>query len=66
MYQVYIKTDSDYNPKELIGEFINFEKACDAADEEVNKNKAIKYVIEETSGEVSAYGDLITRVVREN
>ena len=66
MYQVYIKVETGFDPKKLIGEFREFDKACERADAELAKDKDIKYVIEETTGRVDNYGELIADVVKEN
>lgn len=66
MYQVYIKTSASYDGKKLLGEFSDYEKACEKVEAELEKNKDIKYVIEESDGSVNSYGDLITWVVDEN
>ena len=66
MYQVYIKKESGFNPKKLIGEFKEYEQASEKIESELAKNPDIKYVIEETTGRVDNYGDLIATVVEEN
>jgi len=66
MYQVYIKKETGYNEKKLIGEYRDFEKATEIVEAQLAKNKEIKYVIEETTGAVDGLGDLIARVVKEN
>lgn len=66
MYQVYIKKETGYNRKELIGEYRDFNKACEKIETQLTKNKDLKYVIEETTGAVDGLGELIARVVKEN
>ena len=66
MYQVYIKTDTGLDKKRLIGEFRDYEKACEKIEAELAKNKDLRYVIEETTGAVDVYGNLIVDVVDEN
>ncbi len=66
MYQVYIKKDTGFDPKHLIGEFKDFDKASEKIQNELAKNKDLKYVIEETTGRVDNYGELIATVVEEN
>lgn len=66
MYQVYIKKESGYNRKELIGEYRDLEAAGEKVETLLAKNKDLKYVIEETTGAVDGLGELIARVVREN
>lgn len=66
MYHVYIKDDSLFDSKKLIGEFSDLDKAYEKVDQELAKDKDIKYVIEETTGHVNSYGDLIADIVEEN
>jgi hypothetical protein len=66
MYQVYIKTETDFDSKKLIGEFRDIDDAYEKIENELAKNKDIKYVIEETTGCVDNYGDLVARVVKKN
>lgn len=66
MYYLYIKTDNAYDPKKLIGEYASLEKAQQRAESEVAKNPQTKYVIEETTGFVDNYGELIADVIEEN
>lgn len=66
MYQVYIKKETGFCSKKLIGEFKDLDKASEKVQEELAKNEDIKYVIEETTGRVDNYGELIATVVEEN
>ncbi len=66
MYQVYIKTETGFDRKKLIGEFSDISKAYEKIETELTKNKDLKYVIEEITGSVDIYGELITNVVEEN
>ena len=66
MYQVYIKTKTGFDRKQLIGEFRDFKKAHEKIEAELAKNKDLKYLIEETTGSVDSYGELIANVVEEN
>jgi hypothetical protein len=66
MYQVYIKRDSGYMSKDLVGEYTDIDKAYEKVEQELAKNKNIKYVIEQTTGHVNIYGDLTTTVIEEN
>lgn len=66
MYHVYIKEQTGFDSKKLIGEFKEIDDAYAKVDAELAKNKDIKYVIEETTGHVNNYGDLIVSVVEEN
>lgn len=66
MYQVYIKKASGFASKQLIGEFRDFDKASEKIQNELAKNPEIKYLIEETTGRVDNYGELVATVVEEN
>jgi hypothetical protein len=66
MFYVYIKTEDVFDPKKLVGEYGSLEKARQKAESEVAKNHDVKYVIEETTGFVDNYGELIADVVEEN
>lgn len=66
MYQVYIKKDTGFDQKQLIGEFKDYDRAQEKIEAELAKNENLKYVIEEISGSVDIYGELITTVVEEN
>ena len=66
MYQVYIIKETGFESKKLIGEFKDYEQASERVEKELEKDKNIKYVVEETTGHVDSYGDLLTSVVDEN
>jgi len=66
MYQLYFKTDSGFDPKKLIGEFSDLEDVYEKLNAELAKDKDIKYIIEETTGCVDSYGELIANVVEKN
>ena len=66
MYQVYIKKEKGFMSKDLIGEFNDIEKAYEKVSNELEKNKDIKYIIEETTGHVNIYGDLEITIIEEN
>jgi len=66
MYQVYIKKETGFNKKVLMGEFMDFGEACEKIETELAKNKDLKYVMEETTGAVDGLGELIARVVKQN
>jgi len=66
MYYVYIKQDTGYDAKKLVGEFEDIDEAYDKVDEEIAKNKDVKYIIEKTTGHVDIYGELISKVVEKN
>jgi len=66
MYQVYIKKETGFRSKTLIGEFKDIDKAYEKIEDELVKNKDIKYVLEETTGHVDIYGELTVDVIEEN
>jgi len=66
MYHVYIKQDSDFDPKKLIGNFKDLDAAEERINKELAKNEDIKYILEETTGHVDNYGELISTVIKEN
>lgn len=66
MYQVYVIDETAFDPKKLIGEFSDIDIARSRLQKEFAKNEDTKYVIEETTGHVNSYGELLTTVVEEN
>jgi hypothetical protein len=66
MYQLYIIDESAFDSKKLIGEFSNIDNAYARLEKEFVKDKDTKYILEETSGQVDSYGDLLATVVEEN
>lgn len=67
MYHVYFKEESSgVNSRKLIGEYKDIDDAYAKIDSELAKDSNIKYVIEETTGHVNNYGDLIADIIEEN
>ena len=66
MYYVYIKKETGFESKKLIGEYKDVDKAYEKIENELAKNQDIKYVIEETTGHVDSYGELLATVIDEN
>lgn len=66
MYQLYIIKKSGFQPKSLIGEFKDSDKAYERIEKELAKDKDTKYILEETCGDVDSYGELIATVVEKN
>lgn len=66
MYHVYFIDESAFDPKKLIGDFSNIENAHARIEKELAKNKDTKYILEETTGHVNSYGDLVATVIEEN
>lgn len=66
MYQVYVIDEAAFDPKKLVGEYGSYEKAHEKVESILTKDKDAKYVMEETTGHVDSYGNLLTEVVEEN
>jgi len=66
MYQVYVIDETAFNPKKLLGEFSSLDIARARAEKELTRDQDTKYIIEETTGHVDSYGELLTTVVEEN
>lgn len=66
MYQLYIIDESAFDPKKLVGEFSDIDNVHARLKKEFVKNEDAKYIIEQTTGHVNSYGDLIATVVEEN
>lgn len=66
MYKVYIKNTEGFESKKLVGEYDDIDDAYEKIDEELAKNKDIKYVLEGITGHVDNYGDLVSKVIDEN
>lgn len=66
MYQLYIIDESAFDPKKLVGEFSDIDNAHARLKKEFTRNEDTKYIIEQTTGHVNSYGDLIATVVEEN
>ena len=66
MFYVYLKQDTGFEDKKLVGEYSDVKKAYEKAEAILAKDKDAKYVIEETSGYVDNYGELIPTIVYEN
>jgi len=66
MYQVYIKKDTGLDQKKLIGEFKDYDKAQERLEAELSRDENLKYVVEETTGAVDVYGNLIVDIIEEN
>jgi len=66
MYQVYVMDEAAFDPKKLVGEFSNIDSARARLEKELTKDKDIKYIIEQTTGHIDSYGELLTTVIEEN
>ena len=66
MYKLYVKSETSFDGRKLVGEFKDSDKAYEKIEEELAKDENIKYILEETTGKVDIYGDLIVDVIDEN
>lgn len=68
MYHVYIKekTQSLIETKTLLADYKDIDDAYARVDEELAENPDFKYSIEETTGHVDNYGELISDIIEEN
>lgn len=66
MYQLYIMDDRAFDPKKLVCEFSSIDNIRARLDKEMAKDSDLKYIIEETTGHVDSYGNLLSTVVEEN
>lgn len=66
MYQVYITKETGFNRKQLMGEFADLNDANEKIETELAKDKDLKYIIEETTGKVDIYGELVVNVIAKN
>lgn len=66
MYQLYFIDETAFDPKKMVGEFSDLSNARARAEKELTRNNDTKYVIEQTTGHVDSYGNLLATVVEEN
>jgi len=66
MYQLYVIDESAFDSKKMIGEFSGIDSTRARLEKEFVKNPETKYIIEQTTGHVDSYGELLTTVVDEN
>ena len=66
MYHIYVIDENAFDPKKAIGDFGNLDDARKRLEREFVKNADTKYIIEETTGHVNSYGDLVADVIEEN
>lgn len=66
MYQLYVMDETAYESKKMIGEYSSIDSVRARLDKEFAKDKDTKYIIEQTTGHVDSYGELLTTVVEEN
>ena len=67
MYHVYtIDREKPDFSKTAMGDFRDFDAALEKAEKCIENKPELRYVIEETDGDVNSYGDLIANVVVES
>ena len=66
MYHVYKKEKNVYDAKVLFGDYKDLDEADKRIEEELAKDPNFKYSLEETTGHVNNYGDLIVDIIEEN
>lgn len=66
MYHVYVIDESAFDPKKHIGDFSNLDNAHARLQKEITSDPDVKYIIEQTTGHVNSYGELMADVVEEN
>lgn len=66
MYQVYLIKETSFEAKKLIGEYKDYDDASARIEKELEKDPTIKYSLEETTGHVDSYGELIATVIDSN
>ena len=66
MYHVYKKEKNVYDAKVLLGDYKDLDEADKRIEEELAKYPNFKYSLEETTGHVNNYGDLIVDIIEEN
>ncbi|MBR1908887.1 hypothetical protein IJ818_08130 [bacterium] len=66
MYHLYKKEKNVYDAKVLLGDYKDIDDADKRIEEELAKDPNFKYSLEETTGHVNNYGDLIVDIIEEN
>jgi len=66
MYHLYKKEKNVYDAKVLLGDYKDIDDADKRIEEELAKDPNFKYSLEETTGHVNNYGDLIVDIIQEN
>ncbi|MBE7706385.1 MAG: hypothetical protein E7Z91_03980 [Cyanobacteria bacterium SIG30] len=66
MYHLFAKETGKFDSRKHIKDFEDVEDAYDYVDKKLAQDADFKYVIEETTGFVDGYGELIRKVVEEN
>lgn len=66
MYQLYIIDEEAFDPKKLVAEFSDIDNVRARLQKEFARDNDTKYIIEQTTGHVDSYGNLIPTVIEEN
>lgn len=66
MYHLYAKKETGFDSKKLLIENRDIDKIYTRIEAETAKNEDFKYIIEETTGQVDSYGELLSDVIEEN
>ncbi len=66
MYKLYAIRETAFGSKKLLSEYKELDKARERAENELEKDPEFKYTIEETTGHVDSYGELLSTIIDEN
>ena len=66
MFHVYTQQRGAALTKTLIKDFKDLEEAFECAEKAIEGKEDLKYIIEETTGHVDSYGELLVDVVAES
>lgn len=66
MFHVYTQKRGEELTKTLISDTKDLEEAFEIAEKSIDGKPELKYIIEETTGHVNNYGDLLADVVAES
>ncbi len=66
MYQVYTQKRGESLTKTLVSELKDLEEAFDLAEKSIEGKPELKFIIEETTGHVDNYGELLINTVAQS
>lgn len=66
MFHVYTQKRGEELTKTLIKDFKDLEEAFECAEKSIEGKPELKFIIEETTGHVNSYGDLLVDVVAQS
>ncbi len=66
MYHLFEKENNAFKNRVHIKDFEDLDDAYDFVDKKLAQDKDFKYIIEETTGFVDSYGELIRTTIEEN